>query len=174
MSLSINDIILGMEANFQNAVDKKGRRVAEYPDVDIRDFSYMGYAGTNTLAFKAEAESSHPGKAYQVNINFFGQAPSRTKDNLHPFEVDINGVKWYFPTPTGNDNVALRCSCKDFDARFARVLAEHKALIGPPPVYTPKPGSNRPSVNPNRAPGVCKHLWAFIKFLDNSGLTKVR
>lgn len=57
--------------------------------------------------------------------------------------------------------VRVRCTCFDFRHRFAWEDKAVNALYGGAPAkYTPKPGSNRPPVNPDHIPGMCKHLIA--------------
>lgn len=64
--------------------------------------------------------------------------------------------------PLNNVDVRVKCSCLDFYYRFAVWNHRDQSLIGkPPPPYIKT--SNRPPVNPNRVPGVCKHI---IKLLD--------
>lgn len=64
--------------------------------------------------------------------------------------------------PLNNIDIKVKCSCLDFYYRFAVWNHKDDSLIGdPPPPYIKK--TNSPPVNPNRVPGVCKHI---IKLLD--------
>lgn len=65
-------------------------------------------------------------------------------------------------------------NCSDYYYTFAYYNAENKVHIGmKPPKYTPyksltkKDGDFRPVRNPNRYPGVCKHILLFIALLMN-------
>lgn len=167
MSLSINQILARMN-DFENP-DGTHRFVQDYPDISIQNFSYMGFAGTNVLAYKALAKSQSKSGFYKVAINFYGQAPSQEESSLYRFPVDIHEVRWYFPIPSTNSQCAMLCNCRDFEFRWAKWLSAEKALIGPAPVYNRKT-LDRPSMNPNHAAGLCKHLWCFINYIKNSDL----
>ncbi len=59
--------------------------------------------------------------------------------------------------PLNQIDVKVKCGCLDFYYRFAVWNHGDDSLIGnPPPPYIKK--TNRPPVNPNKVPGVCKHI----------------
>jgi hypothetical protein len=69
-----------------------------------------------------------------------------------------------------NTQVAVRCTCSDFYYTFAWYNADHKCLLGrrPPAYYklTKKDGKGfKPERNPEKTPGVCKHLLLFFSLL---------
>lgn len=168
---SLLDIYNSM-ANFETS---KGmhRYLQDYPDMPIVDVKVIPTLSSNILKFKAEVESSQPGKHYLLEIDFFNQVFSKTQTPAFPNKVIHNDNKYvYCPVPTINDQVALKCSCRDFQFRFSHPLANGHALIGEPIQYTPK--GTRPSVNPNKTMGLCKHLWTLIKALNENRLINVR
>lgn len=72
-----------------------------------------------------------------------------------------DGVFYIRPIYMSRVNVKVSCSCLDFHYRFAVWDHKAKALVGnPPPPYVKK--TDRPPVNPNKTPGVCKHLMALF------------
>lgn len=168
---SLMDIYTSM-ANFETS---KGihRYLQDYPDVPISNITIIPTLSSNILKFKGEATSSRSGSHYLMEIDFFNQAFSRTPTEGFPNKVIHNNNKYvYCPVPTANDQVALSCQCRDFQFRFSHPLYNAHSLIGMPIKYTPK--GTRPSVNPNKTMGLCKHLWTFIKALNENGFINVR
>lgn len=75
------------------------------------------------------------------------------------------------PIALQTTNCKVRCTCLDFRFRFAIHNAGDGSLYGPkPPVYHPKPGSNRGPANPTHTPGVCKHIMTFVDELKSANL----
>lgn len=83
--------------------------------------------------------------------------------------AQIGKGKFMKPIEITQTKVKVRCDCADFRWRFAFYNAKHKALYGAmPPPYTAK--GNRPPVNPNERPGVCKHIMTVFSFMKREGL----
>lgn len=75
------------------------------------------------------------------------------------------------PIPLQTTDCKVRCTCLDFRFRFAVLNYGDGSLYGPkPPVYHPKPGSNRGPANPTHSPGVCKHIMTFVDELRSANL----
>lgn len=73
------------------------------------------------------------------------------------------------PLHTHSNDLQVKCSCSDFYWRFATWNAMNQSLIGdPPPPYVKK--SNRPDVNPNQTPGICKHIMAVVNRMRQDGI----
>jgi hypothetical protein len=87
--------------------------------------------------------------------------------------INEKGNPVYFERISITDNknknwCRVRCSCSDFKHRFAWEDRDVNALFGAPPAkYTPVPGSNRPPVNPEHIPGMCKHIFGCAKGLEH-------
>ena len=74
------------------------------------------------------------------------------------------------PISLSESNVKVRCDCLDFRWRFSVWNDNQDALYGnPPPPYRRKTDT-RPPANPNRTPGVCKHVIKTVKALRQAGL----
>lgn len=123
-------------------------------------------AGIITFRFRVKSQMKR-NEGYNTwlqfyNIQFSDHPMSSTSVKI--LEKDT-GKPLYFErislTEKAKKNyVRVRCSCKDFRFRFAWEDRDNQCLFGGPPAkYTPKPGSNRPPVNPNHVPGICKHLY---------------
>jgi hypothetical protein len=73
------------------------------------------------------------------------------------------------PIQLSRNNVKVRCSCLDFRWRFALWNSKDGSLYGDPPgPYKKK--TNRPPVNPQRVPALCKHLMKTTIALKQSGV----
>lgn len=64
--------------------------------------------------------------------------------------------------------VKVNCSCLDFHYRFAVWDNQYRALDGTPPPPYVRTG-NRSPVNPNKSPGLCKHLMKMVEQLQADG-----
>lgn len=75
------------------------------------------------------------------------------------------------PIKLQSTDCQVRCSCLDFRWRLAMTDFSDGSLHGSkPPLYRAKTGSKRPPANPAKTPGVCKHLMALVKELQNADL----
>lgn len=83
-----------------------------------------------------------------------------TGNDVHLQNVSLN-----------SSNVQVRCTCLDFYFRFALWNLKHKSLHGDPPDPYVKT-TDRPPVNPQQKPGVCKHLYKLIQNLKGQGIMK--
>ena len=98
-----------------------------------------------------------------------------TKKNPSKFTVPakVGDRIMFHPVPTVKENrVNLKCQCTDFRFVWEFPLFENKALIGRFRKYTRVPGSARAPRNPNDLMGFCKHVWNFMRALENAGAMK--
>lgn len=62
------------------------------------------------------------------------------------------------PMKYNNSDVRVSCTCLDFYYRFSVWNGDDDSLLGNPPTPYIKKSDNREPVNPNKIPGLCKHL----------------
>lgn len=75
------------------------------------------------------------------------------------------------PIELAKHNAKVRCNCLDFYYRFAPQNNTDQSLLGnPPPPYQKK--TVRPAVNPQKVPGVCKHLLRAIQALRSVNVVR--
>lgn len=75
------------------------------------------------------------------------------------------------PVSYNNDDARVSCSCLDFYYRFAVWNHSDGSLFGnPPPPYVKK--TDQGPVNPNKVPGLCKHLIALVSELRNENFLR--
>lgn len=80
------------------------------------------------------------------------------------FKAIDNQEYHIIPIDLMKHNAKVRCNCLDFYYRFASSNSKNDSLIGPPPPpYVKK--TNRPPVNPQQVPALCKHLLRLIQQL---------
>lgn len=162
--LTVKDVVDGT-AKFRFPVDK-------YPQSQfIKIKKIQPYIGTKLLTFSGEAPSfTRNGEAgyNQIivfkNVEFSEEEPEIDKDKwkyLDEYKV------WYKKPGLDDNDIQLRCGCPDQRFRFQYALKLNKALFGNLIKYTKK--TNRPPLNPDNIPGVCKHNYNFIKALIQKG-----
>lgn len=137
--------------------------------VGALDFKYL--PRERQLYIHAQARSSSGHRLYKASI-VFDQLPSsdlRAPGFTLPYSSHGSGAELFLQTPTSKTKCRLRCQCADYYFMWEYWNKQNKALLGPHKTYVRvSPPSGRPPVNPDEAPGLCKHLLAMVKFLvDN-------
>lgn len=162
-----------VEASTISQLDSNAARVGKTDrqqnsnDVTVlSDMKYAYNADTETLTIDARTRSKS-GSVYIQRI-IIPDCP-QTEEGVeipHPAaEVIIE------PISLSQKNIKVACDCMDFRFRFAPHNDKDSSLASaPPPAYTRVPGSTRPPVNPQKLPGMCKHLYKVINALENEGL----
>jgi len=133
--------------------------------IKIVSLRWIPYLGVKTLYIKALAQNTENSKEYNPIILF--------KDIVYIYKKEKNSVeildsnqKKYIINKIQDNDVLVRCNCKDFYWRGNYADHLDKSLYGTK--RTPYKG--RYSVNPNNEPMICKHLIKLYKVLSNSGL----
>jgi len=153
----------------------KMRQYATQP-IDITDVKFTAYPKDNQLKCTcvARSESEREGRKYDPVVIFSSveYADDDNPNNL-TFMATNNETYNVYPIKMRSSYVKARCTCLDFYYRFALWNWQAGAIYGDKPKpYTRVPGSNRGPVNPNKVPGVCKHIIKFVEELQNNGLVK--
>lgn len=133
------------------------------------------YRGTSSVLFSAliKGVSQYP-DTHKCTIMFSG-----LKFAKEPFkgciDVEYKGTMYYVEKPSLNKTtIRVRCSCKDFYFVFSYWDYVNRAILGPKPKKytrkTPPPSQGgRPYVNPDKIPGLCKHVFQFLRYLKSKG-----
>lgn len=88
------------------------------------------------------------------------------------FEAANNEEYHILPIQLSQSNALVRCDCLDFYFRFAYWNASKNSLYGGPiPPYQRKTQTHAPA-NPEKTPGMCKHLLKTADELRTAGLVK--
>jgi hypothetical protein len=159
-----------LQQSTQSSFPDTEKRQHAVATIGISNIKYVPYQDSNLLKVNATAVSGP--KRYECSMLFedvyYEQAPSNqlvtfegvdgVEHNIHPLNTKVNDVK-------------VKCSCMDFYYRFAQADYQNDGLDGePPPPYVKK--TDRPSVNPTNAPGMCKHLHKLEEQLETVGLLR--
>lgn len=142
------------------------RQYATQP-IEIKNITFKPYVGMKTLYVTAEAHSET--KTYSPII-IFKNVTYFQEERLNSVSITTEGQKYFFEKILQNQNdVLLRCDCKDFYWRFNYTDYTDQSLQGRKRAkYEAKnaPGSS----NPLKLPGMCKHLIKLIETLHDMGL----
>lgn len=125
---------------------------------------------TKTNDLKVVSVINSDGKKYDNTILFKDVVyeDSDQDDNV-TFTASDGDTYNIEPIALSGSEVEVHCNCLDFRWRFSMWNSDDGSLYGqPPPPYRKK--TNRPPVNPDRVPGVCKHLIKTIESLKQAHL----
>lgn len=131
--------------------------------VQVQKVEFAPQRQTNALTVRVICNSN--GHKYEPSIQFDNiiYDDADHSDNT-TFKAIDNREYHIVPIELAKHNCKVRCNCLDFYYRFAPQNNADQSLLGnPPPPYAKK--TNRPFVNPQRVPGVCKHLLRAIQAL---------
>lgn len=128
--------------------------------IDLKSIDYA--KGMKTETFYFEVNSSSKGTKYSVMIMFKGVDENQ---GLTDEEVAM-GFK---PKPDLSKNdISVRCACPSYRFRFDHANRSSKASVGAKfPKYIKK--TNRPPLNPDDTPGLCKHIMEAMDYLIYNG-----
>ena len=164
--MSINDV----EAKTrQFAPQTQGRQNATGP-VQVQNMELMASDQSGVLEVQAVINSS--GNHYQ-SIMVFSGLDYQEEDA--PDNVTFTGADGQdhhiSPISLTAQNVKVRCTCLDFRWRFSMAHQEKGTLHGPGPELYQKKTERAPN-NPNKIPGVCKHLLSLAQELKQNSILR--
>lgn len=148
--------------NFAPPPSPDARQHAVTP-VQVQNIQFAPDRQGNTLTIAVNVTNN--GHKYQPSIKFDNVVydDSDQSDNTS-FKGMDNRDYHIIPIELSGHNAKVRCNCLDFYYRFAPSNNTDQSLLGQaPPPYVKR--SNRPLVNPQKKPGVCKHLLRAIQAL---------
>lgn len=154
------------------------RKLNNYPSLPVSKSDGTPNFRDGSLMFTGLVQSQSSSEKYKVFVKFAGVPFFAEPDEDHSIEEQIMTkgkiVKMYrAPVQVRTSPVAMRCSCKDFQHRFAHELAAVEGLVGQPIKYvrkTPAWPLGNPYANSTEKIGICKHLWSFLNELNRLGM----
>lgn len=160
-----------LEQNIVRGFPNTRKRQHATGEVTISNVQFIPYIGMKMLHVKSVSSSSSGGQ-YTQALQFLRVAfENEDTETNATFKASDNTDYHVQPLSLTGHYVKVRCNCLDFHYRFANYNLQDKSLIGkPPPLYQRK--TNRPPVNPDQVPGMCKHLLKLVETLQGQGLIK--
>ena len=139
-------------------------------EIRIVKIDWVPFSGVKTLFVKGLAQNMQNGHEYNPMILFKNVSYNLKKENNVQIATD-DGKKYNFEKLTDND-VLVRCNCKDFTWRFNFTDHKEESLYGRvrrkyEAIYNP--GSS----NPLELPGMCKHIIKLAKSIHSAGVLEV-
>lgn len=158
-----------LESNIVRAFPTTRKRQHATGEVTISNVQFIPYVGMKMLHVKS-VSSSVNGSRYQQALQFVRVDFENEDTDTNVTFTATDGEDYHvLPVKLSGNYVKVRCNCLDFHYRFASYNSQDKSLVGrPPPPYQRK--TNRPPVNPDQVPGMCKHLLKLVSQLQGQGL----
>lgn len=168
-----DDVLLELSlSNLKNNVTRGFGREREQRanKIKVTNYEAIPSVSSREMLFKARIVGEEGN--YQVQVRFTN---TKFSDTIQPGFAEVTAmdgqtyfVKQYTLSQT---QCKVNCNCLDFHYRFAVWNNNKKSLEGnPPPPYIKV--TDRPPVNPNKLPGVCKHIMKFMTFLKGEGIAR--
>lgn len=147
-----SDLYRGIERSFPNT---KKRQYATGP-ISVLKTEYLPFVNDNSLRVNTLVNSS--GNRYQPVIMFRNVTFQDENLPTNTTFTAVDGNEYNIQSiPLSGSVVRVHCNCLDFYWRFASWNYSDGSLEGdPPPPYNAT--GQRPPVNPEQTPGVCKHI----------------
>jgi len=150
------------------AFPKTTKRQYAIDPIKIVRLEWVPYVGLSTLFIKGLAQNTVNSKEYTPILLFKDINYSSTKGRNY-IEIKDNNGKNYILERIFNNDVLARCNCKDFFWRGNYADHLDRSLYGRKRTEYHSQ-TNRPSVNPNNDPMVCKHVIKLYKVIEQSGI----
>lgn len=139
-------------------------------DRRVRILDVRPFFGTKWMSFDSNSTGERTKKnnqMYDQTMVFFGLDFQDERDSAHPQVINLvqKGqkeaiTKWVAPIDANQTPCSIYCSCADFQYRWSWYLKKVGSLAsGRKPIPYTRKTTTRPSVNPNRSPGCCKHIY---------------
>lgn len=159
-----------LRQNIVTNFPKTKKRQHAINEVTIQRIEYIPYFGTQMLHIKATTSSN--GNPHNQAIQFlrvtFDQ--NQTTQTSRPFTATDGREYGIQPILLADHNAKVRCNCLDFYHRFATWNFNDNSIVGRAPIPYQRKTTDRPEVNPNHVPGLCKHLLKVINHMRSQGI----
>ena len=157
---TLNDLLINIEKGFPNTQYRQDST----DSIKIKRIEWIPFVGLKTLYVKGLAQNEN--REYNPTILF--------KNIIYSSGEGINlrasdGKEYKLKKINANENnVLVRCNCKDFFYRFHHYNYEDKSLYGRDRVkYI---GSTGLPANPMEVSGMCKHIIKLTKTIQEAQL----
>lgn len=157
-----------LEQNIIRAFPTTTKRQYATDLVKVTGHNYTAFPGVNSLMVRSVTRGS-TGKVYNQVVMFAGveYQDEDTNDNV-TFKATNQKEYHIAPISMTNNNVNVRCTCLDFYYRFSLWNFQDGSLFGRKPKAYHRKTDTYPSVNPEKVPGLCKHLLKLAGSMEQS------
>ena len=140
----------------------------------VTELTFMPFWGTRVLLIQAKVWSEVDPKVYPVTIAVHDMDFSKEFTEWTPVKAIDKKTheEFYMRFIELDDEVRVKCGCKDFQCRFAKILKGKRALIGG--IHCPPRRTMRKSINWARVASACKHILAVFEILADAGVIRTR
>ena len=144
------------------------KRKSKASSVELTNTIFIPYIENDSLEIQSESRTKND--TYTSTIIFDNVIFKNDVGPLTATVIGTDGEEYAFNRISKNRaDVKVNCSCLDFHYRFAAFNHRDGALAGnPPEPYVKK--TDRPSVNPKKSSGLCKHLIRMIEELEKEDI----
>lgn len=175
-----------LERNTLNFIPKTKKRQFAMASLQVDGMEFTPYPNANNLLVEgivrnndSETERKTGRRAiYTPKILFQGvefHQPENEEEVANPNTLTIegkNGKEFTIsPIMLNQINTRVYCNCLDFFWRFSFYAHKQQALLGYD-VGTYQKKTNRPPVNPQQKPALCKHLMKLAVELKNNRVVR--
>lgn len=159
-----------LSQNVDRFVPKTRRRQYATDTVQIAQMQYIPAPASFSLKITGLARNFWSGKKYDTVIVFNDVDYEKENTNRNITFTAVDGEEYHvLPINLRRHTVRVACNCLDFYWRFALWNFANGSLEGEKPKpYVKK--TNRPPVNPEHKPGICKHLIKTVQVLRQARL----
>lgn len=134
--------------------------------VRITSLELVPFVQMKTLMVKAVAHSGESNKEYDVKLLFKNvKYQDQPSDKNITFTAEDKKTYNIIPISLATNTVRVKCTCLDFYFRFTVWNHNKGALIGKPPKPYVRKTTTYPPVNPQKVPGICKHILKTVDAL---------
>lgn len=146
-------------------------RFQQYKTGRILRFKLKYDKPTNLLYAMAEILALDGINTYKTTLVFKTVASQSNKTKVFPLQFFTKeGKPIYVEKPSYEHHIVTRCQCLDFRHMWMWYDRPYKALLGKAIPYRRVPGSNRPPKNPDKVPGLCKHIFQILRYMYRRNL----
>lgn len=158
-----------MESNIEIGFPKTKKRQHIVNTINVISVKYLPMIGMKTLRVNGIVNS--PNGKYTPTIMFLKVNFENTSTDDNVSLVSATGDKFNITKiDKNNSNIKVRCNCMDYYFRFSVFNFNDNSHILPKPKTYVRKTDSYPPVNPNKVPGVCKHILKLVNYLENTEL----
>ncbi len=163
-----------LERKTISAFPRTRKRQHATQPIQIVRTDFTPYLGTRNLLVRAQARSGTYNNVFYKPMLFFNEIQfedESTNENV-TFKATTGEDVSMLPIDLNDNIVRVRCDCLDFYFRFAPWNFSNDDIYGPKPKPYVRKTNTRPSVNPTRSPGICKHVMKLTHSMRDARMLK--